>query len=248
MTGKHQDSICVEGRYYLGVLAFVATGAIVRDINPLMLIAGMMIGPMIYNWRSVARSLRGLRVVRNLPEGICAGDLLVVDITVENTRKSRGSWAVEVQDRLRRISRQAGAERAEPSMLFRHVDARQSERLSYQGRLHQRGRYRFGPLKVSTRYPLGLIKRTITVGPTETMVVCPRLGRLAAAWGRLHQEAVVGSQQTHQRQSTSVGDFFAMRDWRPGDSRRWIHWRTSARRGELVVRQFEQQQEQDLLL
>ncbi len=43
-------------------------------------------------------------------------------------------------------------------------------------------------------------------------------------------------------------DFYGLRDWRPGDSRRWIHWRTSARRGSLVVRQFEQRRSQDLAL
>ena len=39
-----------------------------------------------------------------------------------------------------------------------------------------------------------------------------------------------------------------MRDYRSGDSPRWIHWRTSARRGELMVKEFEQQNEQDLAI
>src|SRR5262249_30698585 len=35
-------------------------------------------------------------------------------------------------------------------------------------------------------------------------------------------------------------------DYRPGDSPRWIHWRTSARVGQPMVKEFEQQNEQDL--
>jgi uncharacterized protein (DUF58 family) len=44
------------------------------------------------------------------------------------------------------------------------------------------------------------------------------------------------------------GDYHGLREFRSGDSRRWIHWRTSARRGALMVRQFEQQRNQDLCL
>jgi uncharacterized protein (DUF58 family) len=44
------------------------------------------------------------------------------------------------------------------------------------------------------------------------------------------------------------GDFYGLRDWRSGDSRRWIHWRTSARRGTLAVRQFEQPRSQDVAI
>jgi uncharacterized protein (DUF58 family) len=39
-----------------------------------------------------------------------------------------------------------------------------------------------------------------------------------------------------------------LREWRPGDSQRWIHWRTSAKLGSLAVRQFEQQRNRDLTL
>ncbi|MGH7140649.1 MAG: DUF58 domain-containing protein, partial [Pirellulales bacterium] len=37
-------------------------------------------------------------------------------------------------------------------------------------------------------------------------------------------------------------------DWRSGDSRRWLHWRTSARRQTPVVRQFEQTRDQGLAI
>ncbi len=248
MYRKQRVTICREGWYYLAVLVFVATGAVMRDINLLMVIAGMMLGPLVYNWRSTVQSLRDLSVGRQLPEGICAGDLLVVDLTVENTRKSRDSWAIVVEDKVCRLSRRSEVESTSASVLFSHVAAGETQRLSYQGRLYQPGRYQFGPLKVTTRFPLGMVQRTITVGKPQTLVVCPRLGRLCAAWNRLHQEAMVGGRQIRQRQSTTMGDFFALRDWRAGDSRRLIHWRTSARRGGLVVRQFEQQREQDLLL
>ena len=80
MILKHRTVICREGWYYLVVLGFVVGGALMRQINLLLIIAGMMAGPLLYNWREVIASLKGLHVRRKLPEGICAGDLLVVDL------------------------------------------------------------------------------------------------------------------------------------------------------------------------
>jgi uncharacterized protein (DUF58 family) len=43
-------------------------------------------------------------------------------------------------------------------------------------------------------------------------------------------------------------EFHGLRQFRPGDSPRWIHWRTTARTGELVVREFDQGSHDDLLM
>ncbi len=43
-------------------------------------------------------------------------------------------------------------------------------------------------------------------------------------------------------------EYHGLRDYRSGDSPRWIHWRTSAKRGELMVKEFEQQNEQDMAI
>ena len=57
---------------------------------------------------------------------------------------------------------------------------------------------------------------------------------------------LLGRQPVQYRQGPIDGDYYGLREWRPGDSRRWIHWRTSAKLGTLAVRQFEQLQNQDL--
>jgi uncharacterized protein (DUF58 family) len=44
------------------------------------------------------------------------------------------------------------------------------------------------------------------------------------------------------------GEYHGLRDWRSGDSRSWIHWRTTAKRDQLTVRQFERHENQDLTL
>ena len=43
MIGKKRISICREGLYYLVVLSFIMAGAVMREINLLVVIAGMML-------------------------------------------------------------------------------------------------------------------------------------------------------------------------------------------------------------
>ena len=251
-------TICLEGLYYLVVLSFIAGGAVLRNINLLYVVAGLMTGPLIYNWRAATSSVRGLTIRRRLPSAVCAGDLLVVEFEASRRPGRGSSAAVVVTDRVERDDvSQTGASPdstgREPfnqwaEVFFPEVSAGATEVQSYRGRLNQRGRYRFGPFHVSSRYPLGLVRCRAAVRQEETLIVCPRLGRLTPRWRQLHQAAWTGSGGSRRRQGLLEGDFYGLRDWRSGDSRRWVHWRTSARRGQLAVRQFEQPRSQDLVL
>lgn len=236
-----RTSVCRETWYYLFVLAVVAGGAMYREINLLMVLAGMIGGPLCLSWLAVRANLRGIRVSRRLPRGVCAGDLLVVNIELSNTAR-RGSWSVVVEEQIRR----RGGAPLRPRVYFPHVAAKDTTEGAYRGRLAERGEYRFGPLRVSTRFPFGLLRCSTTVDQGQSVVVYPRLGRLTQAWVARHQEAFEGVQQRQQRSSRVEGQFYGVRYWRNGDSRRSVHWRSSARQGQLVVRQFEQPHASDL--
>lgn len=240
--------ICGEGLYYLVILALVFFVALVGEVNLLMILAGMFVGPLWFSWRLVAATLRGLEVRRRMPHSICAGDLLLVDLELVNTRRRLGSWAVAVQEQIRREGTPAGTDPLQPSVYFSYVAAGQSRYRTYRGRLPQRGRYRFAPLAVSTRFPFGFFRRTVLAGSTDTLIVYPRLGRLTPRWLARKHESFEGSHRRERRHGRTSGDFFGVRPWRPGDTRRHIHWRSSLRRGTLVVRQFDQHHNRDVAI
>jgi uncharacterized protein (DUF58 family) len=50
------------------------------------------------------------------------------------------------------------------------------------------------------------------------------------------------------RRGRMEAEFHGLRDWRSGDSQRWIHWRATARHGDLIVREFEHQEHHDLVV
>ncbi len=95
-----------------------------------------------------------------------------------------------------------------------------------------------GPLRISTAFPFGMIRSTVRFEQSANILVYPRIGRLTSRWSSLLDESNLGAQR-RPRQGPAEGEFYALRNWRSGDSRRHIHWRTSARRGVLMVRQFE---------
>ena len=242
---RRRISITSEGWYYLVLLAALLLAAMLREINLLLLLAALLSGPVLLCWRLVAVTLRGLEVRRQMPRGVCAGDLLVVDLEVANRRRRTTSWALVVEEEIVRLNGSDAAP-VRPAVFFSHVEPGGTRRREYRGRLPQRGRYRVGPLKLSTRFPFGLFRGTLIDSRVETLTVYPRLGRLTAAWRSRRRESHEGTQRRQLGQARASGDFFGVREWQAGDSRRWIHWRSSARHQKLVVKQFEQQRHRDV--
>src|SRR4029434_4933889 len=87
-----------EGWYYSTVLAFIIGGAVLRSINLLVILAGLMIASLRFNWRLVMASLTGWVIHRRVPEQVLAGEPLTVEISVENTRWWMSSWLLTVED------------------------------------------------------------------------------------------------------------------------------------------------------
>jgi uncharacterized protein (DUF58 family) len=239
--------VCREGRYYAALACLVLAAAMLREVNLMLLLAGLLFGPLVFNWRLTAVTLRGLDLRRTLPSGICAGDPLVVHLELANTRRRIGSWAVTVRERVfcegRSPVRPVGT-----TEFFPYVAAGGSSVRSYRGRLPHRGRYRWEPAQVGTRFPFGLFRREVSLGCGDALLVYPRLGQLTQEWIKRRHDWFEASRRRQQRQSRVSGDFYGVRQWRHGDSRRWIHWRSTARHGTLVVRQFEQHRNCDVAI
>lgn len=241
---RYFTAICREGGYYLLVLAFVFGVAMLKEMNLLVLMAGMLLGPLVVSWQLVGVTIRGLEVRRKMVNRVTAGDSLLVSAELVNCRRRIGSWGVTVADEVRREGGPPN-DIVRPSVWFPYVAAGQSLTSVYRVWFPRRGRYRIGPLTVSTRFPFGLAQASFAVPAEESLVVYPRLGRLTRFWNR-RQEAVEAPRRRERRHGRTTGEFFGVREWRQGDSRRWIHWRSSARHGTLVVRQFEEHRNRDL--
>lgn len=132
---------------------------------------------------------------------------------------------------------EAGVADARARALISHLRAGQPVAVVVQPVARRRGRYGLGPVEVSSRGALGLLRARRRFRAEGQIVVWPRVAALPDAVRlRLIGGAAERSDGVRTRHSE---DFYGVRDYQPGDLPNRIHWRSSARRGALVVREYE---------
>jgi uncharacterized protein (DUF58 family) len=109
----------------------------------------------------------------------------------------------------------------------------------------RRGVITVGPVSSVRGDPLGLIRRAVLWTEPEDLYVHPRTIKLGgSAAGFLHD---LEGRETREITNADLS-FHALREYVPGDDRRYVHWRSSARTGTLMVRQFEETRRSHLVL
>lgn len=127
-----------------------------------------------------------------------------------------------------------------PRFVLDRVEAGGRREVSYRVRSDLRGRYPLGPLQLRLSDPFGMCELTRSFSAYDTLVVIPRTEPLPPV--RLAGEAS-GYGEGRQRSLALAGeDDVIPRGYRHGDDLRRVHWRSTARYGELMVRREEQPQ------
>ncbi|HCC32608.1 MAG TPA: hypothetical protein DEQ28_01715 [Clostridiales bacterium] len=109
-----------------------------------------------------------------------------------------------------------------------------------------RGHYRLGPMTVETRDPLGIFTCRQQVGSRFAVTVYPAIRPLPGL--SLPAGQSFGAFRTRQRAREDLSSLAQIRPFRPGDSPKLIHWKVSARRRELHVREYERTTTVQLML
>ncbi len=231
-----------EGFHFLMILLFILVGAVLRDISLLVVLAGLMFALLLIQWRVGLRTVTGLEIKREVPYTTVCGSLIDVRITVANRRRWLGSWLLTVEDHIEQLTPHRRINYQRALTVIDDVAAGGQRQGIYQLRFYHRGHYEIGPTTVSTRFPLNLGRSMRQVINRNRIIVHPRLGLLTNRCHELFRVERQGLSRAIARAGVNEGEFFGLRQWHNGDSQRWIHWRTTARLGELSVRQFEQQQ------
>lgn len=173
---------------------------------------------------------------------------LSVERTVSHRRVVAGDDA-DVRLRLRNDGRSTvGALQVEesiplelgysPHYTIGSIRAGSASTVTYRMRCAARGRWRLGPLRVTFLDPLGLVEWRRTLPETRDIVVVPRIHPLT---GSPVGGATTGLGETSTGLTAAAGGHdMSVREYRQGDDLRRVHWRSTARRGELMVRTDEQ--------
>ncbi len=237
-----------EGWCYFGVMLLLLIMGLVQQVNLILLVSTLATGPFLASWIGSRALLRRLSVVRRVPAYVFSGDPLVVNYTLENDRRWTAALALFMEDSLLPMDGAAPGAAISPRVFFPRVPGRDRDRKSWQAASPRRGKYRFRDLDLGTRAPFGLVERRVTIPLSEEIVIYPKIGALTRRWFQLQRQASENRMGKRHDRTSQQEEYHGLRNYRSGDSPRWIHWRTSARRGELMVKEFEQQNEQDLAI
>ncbi len=223
------------GRIFTGITILVSVAAFNTGNNPLYLLFGMMLSLIVISGILSERVLQQLDVSRELPPRWFAGQEGIVMLRVKNKKKRSPSFSLRVSDRIR------GVDRADwPSIYLLRVDPGQEASGFYRYAFPRRGIWHLSGVEVATSFPFELFRKGLEIDIEQDVVVFPRpappppLPMLAS----LPQ----GSQPRPYR--GGEGDFFALREHRPGDDLRQVHWKASAKRDQLLTRELERQEAQ----
>jgi uncharacterized protein (DUF58 family) len=109
----------------------------------------------------------------------------------------------------------------------------------------RRGVIPVGPVRTIRADPIGLVRRELVWTDIEDLVVHPRtIGVPATSTGLIRD---LEGATTRDLTSSDVA-FHALREYQPGDERRYIHWKSTAKTGTYMVRQFEQTRRSHLVV
>ncbi|MEE4541593.1 DUF58 domain-containing protein [Streptomyces sp. V4-01] len=125
-----------------------------------------------------------------------------------------------------------------PRFVLDRVEPGGHREVSYRVRSDLRGRYPLGPLQLRLTDPFGMVELTRSFSAYDTLTVVPRVEPLPAV--RLAGESS-GYGESRTRSLALAGDDDVIpRGYRHGDDLRRVHWRSTAKYGELMVRREEQ--------
>ncbi|MFF0481692.1 DUF58 domain-containing protein [Streptomyces sp. NPDC004435] len=127
-----------------------------------------------------------------------------------------------------------------PRFVLDRVEAGGRREVSYRVRSDLRGRFPLGPLQLRLSDPFGMCELTRSFSAYDTLTVVPRTTALPAV--RLGGEASGYGDGQLRTLALAGDDDVIPRAYRHGDDLRRVHWRSTARYGELMVRREEQPQ------
>lgn len=127
-----------------------------------------------------------------------------------------------------------------PRFVLDRVEPGGRREVSYRVRSDLRGRYPLGPLQLRLSDPFGLVELTRSFSTYDTLTVIPRTEPLPPI--RLAGESNGYGDGSRRSLALAGDDDVIPRGYRRGDDLRRVHWRSTARYGELMVRREEQPQ------
>jgi len=228
------------GKWFFWITVAVGAAAVNSGNNLLYLVLGAQLALIVVSGFLSEAMLRGITVERWLPDRAAAGQPLLVEFRVSNSKR----WAPSFSLILRDLVRGPGAPRRTrknrwvgPEALVPRVGPGRTAIARYRLTLPRRGEFTVERMLLATRFPFGFFEKWREYDGRSELLALPAPRAEQAPPATRH--ALVGEQSV-ERVGRGV-EMYGLRDARPGDDRRALAQKATARLDRPVVREFEEE-------
>ncbi|MEF3272884.1 MAG: DUF58 domain-containing protein [Chloroflexus sp.] len=198
------------------------------------ILVGLPLVALVWAWLN----LRGLQVERtNASLRASVGEYTRERITIHNRWWLPKLW-IELQD-------ESNLPNHEPGFVA-YLGSRETTRWTTRTLCTHRGRFQLGPTRLVSCDPFGLFRFTRLIAGSGEIIVYPATEEITTF--RLPGAELTGGSTSLVRGHSVTPNVATIRDYQPGDSFNRIHWRSTARHGRLMVKEFELDPNADIYL
>jgi uncharacterized protein (DUF58 family) len=226
------SALTVRGRSFVAAgAAAIVCGLLIPELD-LVRIGALLLALPVISAFGARRARFRLSCVRTVsPPRLPAGNTASMTIRMTNVSRLRTGLLL-AEDTV------PYALGSRPRFIFEGIGAGGSRSYSYQLGSDTRGRYTVGPLRVRVADSFGLVSITRAFTSTSVLTVTPKI--IALTRPPIGGYWLGDSEHGRRSIAASGEDDVAPRAYRTGDSLQRVHWRSTARYGELMVRREEQ--------
>jgi uncharacterized protein (DUF58 family) len=221
-----------EGWFFSALALSIGLIAVNTGHNLFYLVFGLLLGVVIVSGILSERVLRGIEVRRHLPSEITARIPFAVVVEIQNPHRHKVSYSLTIRDGGDFFPRQTLGYL--PSLAPGELRT-----FHYLAQVKRRGLYQFSPFHLATRFPFGLFEKVRIVPLQQSFIAYPgqkESSRVSAL--------ISGKDHVGRKKRRWGEEILGLRPALPEDDHRLIHWRTSARTGQLMVKEFAEEIEQ----
>lgn len=227
---RRESRLTFGGIIYIAVTLFLAIGAVNSQNNLLFWLFGVAIATLIVSGIFSGNALMKTRLQARAFREVHAGQTLKLHYSVSNRSRFFPLFAALISETPQSV--QPIGELLPASII--HIGPGASGSFTANLVPARRGRFTLHTIRLSTRFPFGLMQKSLIFEQPRTMLVLPHVLTLKPD---LLRKAHTPGEQPRRRspRSGSSDEFWGLREYVPGDARRRIAWKHSARRNDLVV-------------
>jgi uncharacterized protein (DUF58 family) len=231
----HRKPIIIAGLAVVAYLAAINRAQALPWAFAALLVSTLATGILWPYWL-----LKRLSVVRQGPARAEEGEMIAFNVEIRN-RGWLPRFMVEVVDHLPFVgtSNQAESSREKVLGVLAYVPGNKTSHFQLELLCEKRGYYQLGPVGLVSGFPLGLVDARLgSNGGVQTLTIYPDVFPilslpLRGAPSQIHRGGYL------LPEGAGSAEFSGIREYRRGDSPRHIHWPTTARLNELMVREYE---------